>query len=175
MSKSQPKVYAFIDSQNLNLGVKACGWNLDFRKFRLYLRNKYNVSRAYLFIGQVAGNENLYRQLQEMGYVLVFKPATQYKRDGKVTTKGNVDAELVLYSAAILFDEYDQAIIVSGDGDFFCLIEYLAQKDKLLHVFAPNHKYSKLLRQYAGYIIRVDRLRASLATKKTSIGGRSKP
>lgn len=52
-------VYAFIDSQNLNLGVKDAGWNLDFKKFRIYLEDKYNVARAYLFIGHVAGNEKL--------------------------------------------------------------------------------------------------------------------
>ena len=71
--------YAFIDSQNLNLGVKSAGWTIDFGKFRLYLKNKYNVTKAYLFIGMVPGNEALYRRLQEMGYVLIFKPTMQYK------------------------------------------------------------------------------------------------
>ncbi|KKP92579.1 MAG: hypothetical protein UR98_C0023G0008 [Parcubacteria group bacterium GW2011_GWA1_36_12] len=50
----KPIVYAFIDSQNLNLGIKSQGWKLDWRKFRQYLRNKYSVVKAYLFIGQVA-------------------------------------------------------------------------------------------------------------------------
>lgn len=50
-------VYAFIDSQNLNLGVRSQGWKLDWRKFRQYLRNKYNVGKAYLFIGQLAGKD----------------------------------------------------------------------------------------------------------------------
>ena len=54
------KTYAFIDSQNLNLGVRSQGWKLDWRKFRQYLRNKYGVVKAYLFIGQIAGNESLY-------------------------------------------------------------------------------------------------------------------
>jgi len=42
--------YAFIDSQNLNLGIKSLGWKLDFVKFRRYLREKYGVVTAYLFI-----------------------------------------------------------------------------------------------------------------------------
>ncbi len=110
--------YAFIDSQNLNLGVKSAGWDLDFRKFRLYLKNKYNVKRAYLFIGQVEGNELLYENLHEMGYELILKPTTEYTVDEVVTVKGNVDAELVLYAAAKVYNQYDKAIIVSGDGDF---------------------------------------------------------
>lgn len=54
------KTFAFIDSQNLNLGVRSQGWKLDWRKFRQYLRNKYGATKAYLFIGQVVGNESLY-------------------------------------------------------------------------------------------------------------------
>src|SRR5688500_6613382 len=100
-------VYAFIDSQNLNLGIKAAGWTLDFKKFRLYLKNKYNVEKAYLFIGQMPGNESLYDSLQDAGYHLIFKPTTAYKVDGVQTVKGNVDAELVLYAAAKVYDKYD--------------------------------------------------------------------
>lgn len=76
-------VYAFIDSQNLNLGIKSQGWKLDWRKFRQYLRNKYRVTKAYLFIGQLAGNEALYTFLQECGFILVFKPTMEIKVDKK--------------------------------------------------------------------------------------------
>ena len=48
-------VYAFIDSQNLNLGIKSQGWELDWRKFRQYLRNKYYVSKAYLYYRSGSG------------------------------------------------------------------------------------------------------------------------
>ena len=34
---------AFIDSQNLYLGVQSEGWVLDYAKFRLYLKNKYKI------------------------------------------------------------------------------------------------------------------------------------
>lgn len=175
---NKPKNYAFIDSQNLNLGTKSAGWSLDFRKFRLYLKNKYGVERAYLFIGQVEGNESLYDSLQEMGYHLILKPTTQYKVNGKVTVKGNVDAELVLYAAAKAYKKYDKAVIVSGDGDFYCLVEYLSEKDKLLHVMVPNDKYSKLLRKYTKSIVRINQLRTKLEylpNKKTRSSGRSKP
>ena len=41
--------------------------------------------------------------------------------------KGNVDAELVLHSAAIEYDNYDKAIVITSDGDFRCLFEYLKE------------------------------------------------
>lgn len=166
------KIYAFIDSQNLNLGVKSQGWNIDWRKFRQYLRNKYNITRAFLFIGYKTGNEKLYTQLQQWGYVVVLKPTLELPSG---IVKGNVDAELVLHTM-IHFLDYDKAVIVSGDGDFYCLVEYLSQRNKLLHLLTPNLHYSKLYKPFSGFIVRIDQLRGSLEyKKKTGISGRSKP
>ena len=106
-----------------------------------------------------------------MGYVVILKPTLELP-NGKV--KGNVDVELVLHTM-IEYKNYDKAIIVSGDGDFHCLVEYLAKKNKLLFMLAPNSHYSGLLRKFNRYIVRVDLLRNSLERKKTKISVRSKP
>jgi len=167
--------YAFVDSQNLNLGVRTLGWQIDYKKFRLYLKNKYDIDRAFMFIGLVANNQKLYTQLQAAGFILVFKPTVRYFENGKETVKGNVDAELVLHAAAIEYGNYDKSVIVSGDGDFACLIQFLEENNKLLHVLTPNGKYSKLLRPYSKYIVELSQLKSSLQYQKTGIGGRSKP
>ena len=169
------KVYAFIDSQNLNLGVRSEKWKLDYSKFRLYLKNKYGVDKAFMFIGLVQNNQRLYTSLQAAGFILVFKPTIRYFENGKETVKGNVDAELVLHASAIEYRNYDKAIIVSGDGDFTCLAEYLDEKGKLLHIMTPNARYSKLLKPFASYIIQLSKVKKSIEYKKASIGGRSKP
>lgn len=153
--ESKPN-YAFIDSQNLNIGIQSQGWKLDWAKFRKYLKDQYGVEKAYLFIGQVTGQEELYEKLTSKGYELVFKQTTEYKVDGKVTVKGNVDAELVLYAAAKTYRHYYQAIIVSGDGDFYCLAEYMKDQGKLGHILVPNQKYSKSLNDFESYIVRLD-------------------
>lgn len=141
--KKNENNYAFIDSQNLNLSIQELGWKLDFARFRKYLKEKYSVSKAFLFIGYVDGNNDLYKALQEAGFICIFKPILQYK-DG--TTKGNCDAELVLYSM-IEYPNYDKAIIVTGDGDFYCLVNYLIEQNKLESVLIPNRfKFSALLK-----------------------------
>jgi len=65
--------YAFIDSQNVNLSIRELGWILDWKKFRVYLREKYKIQKAYMFLGYMAGNEGLYKFLRESGYALIFK------------------------------------------------------------------------------------------------------
>jgi len=177
---SKANVYAFIDSQNLNLGVQRMGWKLDWRKFRQYLADKYNVTQAYMFIGYMSENESMYEYMHELGYLVVLKPTVDVKMPNQTTPdgsdhgstkeaeahkpmiKGNVDAELVLYAMKEL-PNYSKAIIVSGDGDFFSLAEYLKEQDKLANILTPNWQYSSLLKVFEPEIVRLDQLRKQLA------------
>lgn len=125
--------FAFIDSQNLYLGIHALGWKLDFSRFRKYLTDKYGVSTAFLFIGYIPSNEILYANLCKQGFELIFKQTNAYKQH----TKGNVDAELILH-ALIKTPIYSKAILVTGDGDFLCLAEYLISNSRLEKILVPN-------------------------------------
>lgn len=157
-------VYAFIDSQNLNLGTQRAGWKMDWKKFREFLRNKYGVTKAYMFIGYIPENEDMYNQLHEAGYLIVLKPTVESGsvEDGaKPQIKGNIDAEMVLYAMKEM-PNYAKAIIVSGDGDFYCLVEYLEEKQRLLNIMTPNWKYSSLLKPYEKYVVRLDQKRKDL-------------
>jgi uncharacterized LabA/DUF88 family protein len=162
--KTKENNYAFIDSQNLNLAIRNQGWTLNFGRFRKYLSDKYGVAKAFLFIGYVPTNQNLYTMLQEQGYILIFKP-TLVLKNGKI--KGNVDAELVLH-AMIEYPNYTQAVIISGDGDFHCLIQYLKGKGKLKKLVIPNRsKFSSLLREFLPYDVDfMNNLKDKLGYKK---------
>ncbi len=155
--------FAFIDSQNLNLGIKMLGWGLDFKKFRIYLSEKYHISVAYLFMGYMQQNQDLYTSLQKAGYVVVFKPVV-IDKNGNV--KGNVDADLVL-QAMIEYANFDKALIVSSDGDFYSLVKYLYEHGKLQLVMSPHVKTcSILLKQSAKEkIIFMNNLRQKLEYK----------
>lgn len=183
----KPTVYAFIDSQNLNLGTQRMGWKLDWRKFRKFLLDEYGVTNAYMFIGYMAENEQLYEYMYELGFLIVLKPTLDVamihpdeltaeqlaaqtpeqkaKKEAdekdKPAIKGNIDADLVLY-AMKEFPNYDKAIIVSGDGDFFTLLEYLEEQGKLANILTPNWQYSSLLKGFDDKIVRLDTLRRQL-------------
>lgn len=186
--------YAFIDSQNLNVGVQKFGWKMDWAKFRKFLSDTYNVTNAYMFIGYVPEFESLYEQLHNAGYMIVLKPTfdmtrprpeeskpggvdtklekstklpsnatTSDKKDeDEKKTKGNVDADLVLWVMKEI-RSYDKAVIVSGDGDFYSLVEYLDKEKKLLKLLTPNSFYSSLYNKYDRYIERLDTHKKQLA------------
>ena len=156
--------YAFIDGTNLYLTMVHVKWRLDFKRFRVYLREHYGVSTAYYFIGYMAENQGLYDSLKSWGYEVKHKQTLPLP-DGR--TKGNVDAELVL-QAMIDYKHYEKAVLVTSDGDFSCLVEYLANHDKLLRVLAPCLEgCSRLLRRAAGnHMDYLDNLRDKLEYKK---------
>jgi uncharacterized LabA/DUF88 family protein len=158
-SNTKEIVYAFIDSQNLNLGTSKdiiknakkvyIGWKLDMKKFRIYLSDKFRVNKAFLFLGYIPENKQMYNLFKNFGYELIFKPTI---KDSKGHVKGNVDAELVLHSARIQYDLFNTSIIVSGDGDFLCLYEFLSKQKKLKSIIIPNkYKASSLLKEFDTY------------------------
>lgn len=176
------KTYAFIDSQNLNLGTSKdlirngqqiyTGWKLDNKKFRQFLSDKFRVTKAFLFIGYLDKYKDLYKFLESVGYTLIFKPTV---KDEHGKPKGNVDAELVLHSAAIEFQNYDKAVIVSGDGDFRCLHEYLKQHEKLEKIIIPNKfSESSLLKEFQEYKLFLYREREKLEYIPTELQIKSK-
>lgn len=163
MEQKKENNFAYIDGANLYNGINSLGWKLDCRRFRNWLKYKYFVERAYLFIGLVAKNSDLYKFLQEIGYTLVFKE-TVCDGDGKI--KGNCDADLVLNAVRDAYENNcDKEIIVSSDGDYACLVKFLSEKQKLKIVLSPNNKCSVLLRRTAP-IVNLDDKKMVLELKR---------
>lgn len=159
--------YAFIDSQNVYKGVyRDLGWKIDWARFRVYLKHKYDISNAYLFIGFMPEHNDIYDELQKAGFILKFKPVLPDGGDG---VKGNVDADLVL-QAMIDYPNYDRAVLVSSDGDFYSLARHLYNNQKLLAVLSPHKKTcSHLLRKSAkDKMMYMDTLREKLAKRKST-------
>ncbi len=138
--------YAFIDNSNVNSSVNAQRWKLDRAKFLKLLQEKFGVTKAYLFIGYTPENSKMYKYFRELGYDIVFKPVLTLDSG---QTKWNVDAELVL-QAMIDYRKYKRAVIVTGDGDFACLVRHFYNKDKLHSLIVPNkRRYSQFLQDAA--------------------------
>jgi uncharacterized LabA/DUF88 family protein len=133
---------AFIDGQNLEFSTTNAekAWKVDLRKFRVYLERKYSVERAYYFIGfQREENAKIYQEIQEAGYILIFR-----KHNEKMSSikKGNVDTDIVFTVMKKIAEreDFDKVILVSGDGDYFKMVDYLIEKDKFSRLLAPNYK-----------------------------------
>ena len=164
---------AFVDGQNLYLGTTkctncstelgiaykdmqlvdcACGnaWEVTLSKFRIYLKENYHVSEAYYFLGYVQDeNDELYKEIQKAGFIILFK---EHHKLSKSKKKGNVDTDIVFEVMKNLLDnnDFDKIILVSGDGDYKKLINYLISKDRFKKILFPNKKFASSLYKELG-------------------------
>lgn len=141
---------AFVDGQNLFLGTSTGTnpWRVDLYKFREYLRRKYDVSKAYYFLGCVdTDHQDLYDLIQDAGFIIVFREHSESALSSK---KGNVDTDIVFTMMRNFHEspEIEKFFLVSGDGDYYKMIRYLHGQGKLGKVLFPaRNKASSLYRQ----------------------------
>ncbi len=138
------KLNIYIDGNNLYRAAKALGFIIDYKKFFGWLKQKYGPTVVYLFIGFIKEKIDFYLYLRECGFIIIFKPTIP----AAGIVKGNCDAELVLKATSDFYEKnFDKAILITGDGDFGCLVVFLAENSALYMVIAPNkYKCSSLLK-----------------------------
>jgi uncharacterized LabA/DUF88 family protein len=140
--ENSTKTNVYIDGNNLYRGAKELGFEIDYKKFRNWLRQKYQVTNVYLFIGLVPERVKFYEYLQECGFILVFKQTVSVGG----TVKGNCDAELVLKATSDFYTKsFGKCMLVTGDGDFGCLVEFLSEAGALSGVLAPDEQKCSIL------------------------------
>lgn len=136
------KLNIYIDGNNLYRSAKELGYEIDYKKFRGWLRQKYNPANVYLFIGLVPSRTSFYEHLQECGFILVFKQTVSFGG----TIKGNCDAELVLKTVSDFYTKaFTACVLVTGDGDFGCLAEFLQENKVIKLIISPDKKKCSIL------------------------------
>jgi len=170
---TQRKNLAFIDGQNLymNTSKKAINpWKVDLTRFRVYLEEKYNTGKAYYFLGYVQEtNQELYEEIQNAGFVLVFREHNPTMIGKK---KGNVDSDIIFHIMKKLYrrEDFNKIILVSGDGDYKLLVDFLIEENKFGKILFPDKKfasslYKKLGSEYFDYLENMD-IKEKIEVKK---------
>ena len=151
---------AYIDGQNLFMGTNKREpiWEVDLQKFRVYLKEKYNIDKAYYYLGYVQDGstfEMLYETIQSAGFILVFR---EHNSAMKGTKKGNVDADIIFSIMKRLYyqENFDKVVLVSGDGDYKMLVDLLIEESKLAKVLFPKQRYASSLYNSIGEWYRAD-------------------
>ena len=144
------KNLAFVDGQNVHIGTKQEGWSIDLARFRIYLKDKYKIVEAYYFLGYLQEEkEDLYQEIQKAGFIVVFKKHNEYAISKK---KGNVDTDIVFEVMKQLVENtsLDKVVLISGDGDYIKMVDYLIAKNKFEKILFPNTKFASSLYKRLG-------------------------
>jgi uncharacterized LabA/DUF88 family protein len=135
MKISSQNNIAYIDGANLHQGMNSLNFKIDYLKLRIWLKDKFGIQTAYIFLGNITKYSRLYTYLQEAGFKLIFKEVV-YDNTGKA--KGNCDADLVLKATQDFYNnKYENMLLVSSDGDYAGLVSFILSEKKLLGVLSP--------------------------------------
>jgi len=137
--------FAFIDGQNFYRGIRDSNLEIDFLKFRKYLLDKYNVNKAYYFLGFFDKNNTiLYEKIEKSGFILEFRFHNILMNS---QNKGNVDSDIIFQIMKLLYKKYpfNKVVLVSGDGDYIKLVYFLIEENKFKKILFPNKKYASSL------------------------------
>lgn len=136
----------YVDFQNISIGLEKRWFSINRKKFYIYMRDKYTITNAKLFIGYIEKYDTFYKQLQSYGYEIIFREAIFTEK----RFKANVDTDLVLEVAEDYFTHWLQkCFLLTCDGDFDVLIRFLYKKWIMWGLFISSPgDVSFLLKKY---------------------------
>jgi uncharacterized LabA/DUF88 family protein len=153
MDNNQSKNLAFIDGQNLHMGTakrEVLPWKIDLARFRMYLDKKYDVDKAYYFLGYVQeNNQDIYEEIQNAGFILVFREHNPIMIGKK---KGNVDSDIIFQIMKKLYkkEDFNKIVLVSGDGDYKLLVDFLIEENRFKKILFPDRQRASSLYKKIG-------------------------
>jgi uncharacterized LabA/DUF88 family protein len=139
---------AFIDAQNLHLWTSSENWKIDFKKFRIYLKEKFKVEEAYFFLWFLdEDQQELYTKIQQAWFIVEFREHSSHMKWKK---KWNVDVDIVfeVMKRILEQDNFDKIVLVTGDWDYIKMVKYLIKKKRFRKILFPNKQYSSLYKPF---------------------------
>jgi uncharacterized LabA/DUF88 family protein len=130
----EERIGIFVDIQNVYYGAKDnFKGKIDFRKLTdgILRGRQLVVANAYL-VKSDSDNTNFVNFMKQLGYNIVSKDLKK-RSDG--SAKGNLDIEMTI-DIITEKDRLDTVVLVSGDGDFVALVEYLKQQNIQVEVYS---------------------------------------
>lgn len=136
-------------------------------RFRVYLEQKYGITKAYYFLGYVQEERrDLYEEIQASGFVLIFREHNTAMLGKK---KGNVDSDIIFSVMKKLYkkEDFQKVFLVSGDGDYKMLVDFLIEERRFGKVLFPNRQFASSLYKKLGseYFDYLESVREKIGTK----------
>jgi len=152
--KSKKTNIAYIDGQNLYMGTTTSkpSWKVNLKRFRVYLQEKYQVNKAYYYLGFVQSGkevEKLYEDIQSAGFILVFRQHNSAMLGKK---KGNVDSDIIFSIMKRIYkkEDFNKIVLVSGDRDYKMIVDFLLEESRFEKILFPNKKFASSLYKEIG-------------------------
>lgn len=167
------RIGIFIDDANLFYGRKKSGWRVDLNRLKKFFSQLGTVAFIKYFLAMPEEKDSAYfstkKYLEKIknSVEVITKPLKYITLGkGKVVKKGNVDLEISL-AAVNYINQYDIAVIVSGDSVFIALKDDLIKKGKKA-IFLTYEKVASYEVKTSKHLL-IDRLKDYLSFEAKKI------
>jgi len=165
----QRRLAIFIDGSNLYNGMRE---NLSNTRVNLgelidQLRNDRYLIRCYYYNAPLTedygddlreGQARFFESLRRIPYVTVRLGRLHRRSDGSLVEKG-IDVSIAVEALGLAYaDAYDEAVIVSGDGDYVELVEAIKRRGKQVEISMFRNQSAGVLMEYADVFRPLDEL-----------------
>jgi len=162
----QGRVYVFVDVANVLYAQKRLGWRVSYERLKSYFERECDLRKIIAYTGSFEANlkqRKFLDMLEIVGYEVRVKEVKKIRvaRD-KYIWKGNLDVELAL-DMVELRDDYDTAVLISGDSDFAIVLEKLKVAGKKVVVISTRGRVAKELIERSTKYIDLRRLRCEVS------------
>jgi uncharacterized LabA/DUF88 family protein len=155
------KIYVFIDASNVWNAVKSIKKFIEYKTLKNYFGKNFNADKVEIFYYDaypkdgtrdydLDGKHRFYTYLKKgLGFTVRKKELKRISDIGEggeaIIEKGNMDVEITI-NALHNLDQYDTAILFSGDADFLALVNYLKNRGKKVYIFSSKDNISHELK-----------------------------
>ncbi len=155
------RIYVFIDASNLWQAQKAKGHFFDYSKLMNYIKINFEGDKIKAFYYtafpgdgtrpySLNGKFKFFTFLSRgLGFIVRKKKLKQIKvinENGEhIEEKGNMDVEMTI-DAVQYINQYDTAVLFTGDSDFLALVSYLRLAKKRVYIFSTKNNASEELK-----------------------------
>lgn len=154
MAERVERIAIFIDGANFFFMQKdRLHWWIDPKLLLDYIKNRFGeVTEANYYVAVDPENpksDNYHKALTHMGFTLCTKPLITIQSDKGERRKANLDAEIV-HDMLVSMNNYDRAILLSGDADFEKVLNTIKSRGKRFTVLSTQGFVSREIRSLAG-------------------------
>lgn len=149
------RVYVFIDTANIFYSQKTLGWRISYQRLKEYLERECDLKGLFIYTGVFLNDKSQKRfldLLDILGYKVITKPVKKiFTKEGTYEYKADFDIEIA-FDMVDNVDNYDSALLFSGDSDFAIVLDRIKSKGKRILVFSTRGHIALELIERAKYI-----------------------
>ncbi len=150
----QKRISIFVDGANIFYAQKNTKFVIDWKKVLNHWAKIGSINDAFYYIGKhmppVARTEKYIKLLRSMQFIIREKQIKTIIDDkGNKKQKANLDIEIVIDMFNTM-ENYDIAVLFSGDGDFERAHELLRSRGKCVYIVSTRTSVARELLNCAG-------------------------